>query len=131
MGPAKSSRQSGVLTCCVLWMLSAVAVAQESLPAQQEPTAQAESATAQDEPSPAANGTAKDESTKGNEKAVDPEAALREEARESAGAEGATEGGDVEDGAAAEQQAEQDEDSDFVPSEKIWADSALAFPSDI
>ena len=26
---------------------------------------------------------------------------------------------------------EKDEDSDFIPTEKIWADSAIAFPSDI
>jgi hypothetical protein len=72
----------------------------------------------------------------------DPAAVLREEAKASADAEakGAADAdADGEDAAPdappadddKTQAGQKDADGDFVPTEKIWADSAIAFPADI
>jgi len=132
---------AGVLAGCALWMLAANAIAQEATEQaadSADPTsAQAQAPAAEDDSADENgkdSGAAADEDKSAKKKdAKDPEAVLREEARASAQAEKGDEDGDS---AGAEQAGDkdaskQDKDGDFVPSEKIWADSALAFPSDI
>ena len=124
-------RKHALLTLA-LWVFAAASIAQEApadgtAPATPAAQAPAEDAPAQDDEDSGAQAQAP-KAAPGSKDAAE---ALRKEAEETAKAHQDDAGNDGADSASTEQKPGKDEDGDFVPSEKIWADSALAFPSDI
>jgi hypothetical protein len=107
----RMQRRHALLTLA-LWVFAAASIAQEAPADGTEPATPAAQAPAEDAP------------------AQDAAEQLRKEAQEADKAQDGA-GDDGAGSASAEQKPGKDEDGDFVPSEKIWADSALAFPSDI
>jgi hypothetical protein len=134
------TRYRGALFGSLACVLAAAAWVQQA-PAQDETPADATVQTPHDADTrkvAAAPAADEDEATDGGEEeAASPAASkedvaeqLRKEAQETAESERAPPAEGPES-AGASQPTGKDEDSDFIPTEKIWADSAIAFPSDI